>query len=130
MSEPHWIDRRALLLLHAEAVAEHGGLSGLRDLGLLESALARPRNLYGYDPSADIAQLAAAYGFGLVRNHPFIDGNKRIGFIVTDLFLRINGPHLVAEQIDQIRTMLSLAASQLSEEEFGVWVRVHAKKQD
>ena len=128
MSEPCWIDRRALLLLHAEAITEHGGLSGLRDAGLLDSALARPRNLHVYDPDADIARLAAAYGFGLARNHAFLDGNKRIAFIATDLFLHINGNEFAAEQIDQIRTMLSLAAGELSEEEFAVWIRGHTRK--
>lgn len=130
MNEPIWIVQRALLLLHEEAIAEHGGLSGLRDQGLMESALARPRNLFAYNPQAGIAQLAAAYGFGLIRNHPFVDGNKRIAFIATDLFLHLNGQSLEAQQIDQIRTMLRLAASEISEDEFAVWVRGHLKKRD
>jgi len=130
MSEPRWIDRRALLLLHEQALVEHGGVSGLRDPGLMDSALARPRNLFAYDPKADIVQLAAAYGFGLVKNHPFVDGNKRIAFIATDLFLHLNGQSLAAEQIDQIHTMLRLAASEISEEDFATWIRDHTKKRD
>lgn len=128
MREPRWIDRQVLKFLHGVAIAEHGGLSGLGDTDLLNSALARPRHLYACNPGSDIAQLAAACGFGLARNHAFIDGNKRIAFIATDLFLHINGHELAAEQIDQIRTMLSLASSQLSEEEFAVWIRAHLRK--
>lgn len=130
MSEPRWIDHRALLFLHEEAIAEHGGLSGFRDPGLLDSALARPRNLFAYRPEADISELAAAYGFGLIKNHPFVDGNKRIAFIATDLFLHLNGQNLMAEQIDQIRTMLRLASSEISEEDFAKWVREYTKKRD
>lgn len=126
MNEPRWLDRRAILLLHAEALAAHGGITGLRDPSLLDSALNRPINQYLYDPAADLAQLAAAYGFGLAKNHAFADGNKRIAFIATALFLRSNGYRLVSEPIDEIRTMMSLAAGDLSEQEFAVWLRTHS----
>lgn len=127
MTEPNWLDRRGLLLLHSESLAEHGGSSGIRDEGLLDSALARPRNKFAYDPETDIAQLAAAYGFGLARNHPFVDGNKRIAFVATALFLRLNGYRLVTKTVDEIHAMLSLAADELSEDEFAVWIRSHSE---
>ena len=127
MNEPHWLDRRVIILLHAEALAAHGGVQGLRDAALLDSALARPVNQYLYNPDADVAQLAAAYGFGLTKNHAFADGNKRIAFIATVLFLRRNGHRLVSEPIDEIRTMLALAAGELSEEQFATWMRSHVE---
>ena len=130
MKEPTWINRGALLLLHQEAIAEHGGSSGLRDSGLLDSALARPRNVFAYKPESSLAELAAAYGFGLVKNHPFVDGNKRIAFIAVDLFLHLNGNGLVAQQADQIRAMLGLAASEISEEDFVAWIQTHVRKTD
>src|SRR5258708_30752993 len=97
MNEPIWLNRRGLLLLHLESLAEHGGTSGLRDEGLLDSALARPRNQFPYDPNVDIARLASAYGFGLAKNHPFIDRNKRNAFVPTALFLRLDGSLLVTQ---------------------------------
>jgi death on curing protein len=128
MKEPRWIDRRALLLLHSASLAEHGGLEGVRDEGLLESALDRPRNKFSYEDELDIFDLAAAYGFGLAKNHPFHDGNKRIAFLAVGLFLELNGCELVADQMDGIQTMLSLAAGQLTERSFADWVRVHAAR--
>jgi len=127
MKEPRWLDRRAILLLHAEALAAHGGVPGLRDPSLLDSALARPINQYLYNPAADLAQLAAAYGFGLAKNHAFADGNKRIAFIATALFLRANGYRLISEPIDEIRAMLDLAAGELSEDQFAAWLRTHTE---
>ena len=128
MNEPVWIDRRGLLLLHLESLAEHGGPSGIRDEGLLDSALSRPRNQYLYNPDADIPQLAAAYGFGLVKNHAFVDGNKRIAFVATALFLRLNGWRLATQRVDEIQTMLSLATGELSEEQFAAWIRANSEK--
>ncbi len=128
MKEPRWISRRGLLLLHTESLAQFGGLAGVRDENLLESALARPRNRFLYDPQADLAAIAAAYGFGLVRNHPFHDGNKRTGFQAVGLFLSKNGHRLVAEQPDAIQTILRLATGALTEEEFAVWIRAHTQK--
>jgi len=111
-------------------LAQFGGLDGIRDENLLESALARPKNRFLYDSDADLAAIAAAYGFGLVHNHPFHDGNKRTGFQSVGLFLLKNGQRLVAEQPDAIKMMLRLATSTLSEEEFAVWIRAHMKRRD
>ena len=122
MREPHWVDSRALILLHAESLAEHGGLSGLRDEAALESALARPRNRYSYG-RPDLARLAAAYGFGLVRNHPFHDGNKRVGFLAGGLFLALNGYRLEADPVDAVKTVMALAAGKLSESKLVDWIR-------
>lgn len=120
----HWrfISSKALELLHDESLAEHGGRPGLRDPGLLESALARPHQLLAYgDP--DLAALAAAYGFGLVRNHAFVDGNKRAAFLATGLFVALNGQRLVTSQAEATLTMLALAAGDLSEDAFAQWLR-------
>jgi death-on-curing protein len=119
-----WIDKQALLLLHGESVAEHGGAAGIRDAGLLDSALARAQNLAAYgDP--DVAALAAAYGAGISQNHPFVDGNKRAAFLSVGLFLALNGHRLVATQAEATVAMLSLAAGELREEEFAAWLRGH-----
>ncbi|NWG73221.1 MAG: type II toxin-antitoxin system death-on-curing family toxin [Rubrivivax sp.] len=121
-----FIDRRALLLLHGESLAEHGGAAGLRDEGLLDSALARPLNLVAYgDP--DIAALAAAYGVGLAKNHPFVDGNERAAFLAVGLFLALNGYRLMATQADATLTMLAVAAGDLTEDDFAAWIRAHAE---
>jgi death-on-curing protein len=126
VSDWRWIDRRALLLLHDESIAEHGGAAGIRDEGLLESALARPLNLVAYgDP--DWAELAASYGVGLAKNHPFVDGNKRAAFLAVGLFLALNGHRLVATQADATLTMLSVAAGSLDETGFAAWLRTHSR---
>jgi death-on-curing protein len=126
VSDWRWIDRRALLLLHDESIAEHGGAAGIRDEGLLESALARPLNLVAYgDP--DWAELAASYGVGLAKNHPFVDGNKRAAFLAVGLFLALNGHRLVATQADATLTMLSVAAGSLDEPGFAAWLRMHSR---
>src|SRR3712207_6671199 len=127
MMEPRWIEERALILLHAESIAEHGGLEGVRDQGLLASALARPRNLLAYEGETDIVRLAAAYGVGLVRNHPFADGNKRAAFLAVGLFLGLNGLRLTASQADAVLTMLALAAGELDEQAFTSWLREHVR---
>ncbi len=119
-----WISKQALLLLHAESLAEHGGGQGMRDEGLLDSALARPQNLVTYG-APDFAALAASYGVGVAKNHPFVDGNKRAALLATGLFLYINGYRLTASQADTTITMLSVAASELSEEAFAAWLRQH-----
>lgn len=127
MSRWRWIDRRALLLLHDESLAEHGGLPGLRDEGLFESAMARPLNLAAYgDP--DLAQLAAAYAVGLAKNHPFVDGNKRVAFLSIGLFLALQGWRLVATQADATLTMLGVAAGSVDEEALAQWIRGHIAK--
>jgi len=117
-----WIERAIVLAIHNEQLAEHGGLTGIRDEGLLESALARPLNLAAYHTS-DCADLAAAYGFGIARNHPFMDGNKRTAFVVIELFLAMNGYELVAEDVDCVLTMFALAAGELDEPALAAWVR-------
>jgi death on curing protein len=119
-----WIDRRALVLLHADSLAEHGGLPGLRDEGLLESAMARPLNLALYG-KPDAAALAAAYGVGLAKNHAFVDGNKRAAFLSIGLFLGLNGFRLVATQAAATLTMLDVAAGTLDEEGLADWIRRH-----
>lgn len=127
MSDPTWVRADVLKLLHGESIAEHGGADGLRDEGLFESALARPRNLYADENVDDIPRLAAAYAFGLAKNHAFVDGNKRIAFIACGLFLRLNGLKLVAEQRNAVLTFLSLAEGEFDEYGLADWVRQHAK---
>ena len=122
-----WVNRQALLLLHAESLAEHGGAAGLRDLGLLDSALARAQNLAAYG-EPDHAQLAAAYGFGLAKNHAFVDGNKRAAFLATGLFLALNGYRLTATQADATLTMLALAAGEIDETAFAAWISARSVK--
>ena len=119
-----FLSRRALELLHDESLAEHGGRAGLRDEGLLESALARPHQRLAYG-EPDLAALAASYGFGLVSNHAFVDGNKRVAFLATGLFLGLNGYRLVTSQVDATLTVVALAAGDLSEDEFAQWLRDH-----
>ena len=125
MTAPRWIDKRALLYLHGESLAEHGGAEGLRDEGLLESALARPLNLLAYG-SPDAADLAAAYATGIAQNHPFVDGNKRAALLATGLFLALNGMRLQATQVDATRMTLGLAAGEIEEPAFAAWLRRHA----
>lgn len=124
-AEPKWISKRALLLLHEEGIAEFGGARGLRDEGLLDSALARPENLQVYQPECTMADLAAAYGFGLAKNHAFFDGNKRVAFLSIGLFLAINGCRLIADQVDAIRAMLAVAASELAEAALSAWIAMN-----
>ena len=123
--EPRWIDKQALILLHAESLAEHGGPEGIRDEALLDSALARPVNQLTYSATADLPSLAAALGFGIARNHPFVDGNKRVAFLSVGLFLALNGYRIVAEKVDATSVVLALAAGRFSEEEFAGWIRTH-----
>jgi death-on-curing protein len=123
VKKPVWLDRRALVLLHAESLAEHGGLWGMRGQAALQSALARPRNIHAYERGADAARLAAAYGFGIVRGHPFSDGNKRAGFLAVGLFLELNGFDLEVDEADAVKTILDLAAGDLSEKALAEWIR-------
>ena len=122
-----WIDATVILAVHDEQIAEHGGGAGLRDAGLLESALARPVNLAAYG-QPDVADLAAAYGFGIVRNHPFVDGNKRTGFIAMKLFLLLNGRDVQADNVEYVRVMLRLAEGNLGETDFADWIRRHMQE--
>ncbi|MDB5939479.1 MAG: death-on-curing family protein [Polaromonas sp.] len=124
-----WISKPALLLLHGESLATHGGLEGLRNEGLLDSALGRPLNFLAYADAAappDIAALAASYAVGLAKNHPFVDGNKRAAFLATGLFLYLNGYRLNASQADATITVFALAAGDIAENEFADWLRAHA----
>jgi death on curing protein len=119
-----WISKQALLLLHGESLAEHGGAAGMRDEGLLDSALARAQNLAAYG-EPDVAALAAAYGSGISQNHPFVDGNKRAAFLAAGLFLALNGHRLVVTQAEATVAVLALAAGELDETEFAAWLREH-----
>lgn len=119
-----WLSSDVLYAVHAEQLAEHGGLAGLRDANALQSALARAEQLAHYG-SPDGAELAAAYGFGIARNHPFSDGNKRTAFVATELFLVLNGFELQATDADCVITMLGLAAGDIDEASFAAWIRAH-----
>jgi len=119
-----WVSKTALLLLHDESLAEHGGAAGLRDEGLLESALARPLNLAA-DGTPDLAELAANYAIGLAKNHGFVDGNKRAAFLAVGLFCALNGYRLVTTQIDSTQTMIGVAAGEIDEPTFAAWLRSH-----
>ena len=111
-----------MLRAHDEALAAHGGAAGVRDMGLLESALARPQNLFAYGVG-DAAALAAAYAFGIVRNHPFVDGNKRTAFMTAVFFLELNGYRFIASEVDATLSTLALAANEIGEAEFAAWLR-------
>ncbi len=125
--EPTWIDKRALLLLHEESIAMFGGPRGMRDEGLLDSALARPVNKFLYEKVDSLDRLAAAYGFGIARNHAFVDGNKRAAFLAIGLFLSINGKRLRVHQIDAIQTILALAAGSLDEVGLAKWIEANMR---
>ena len=127
MKEPFWIDERDALALHDRLLALYGGAAGLRDRTLLESALARPRQLHAYAESPDLIDMAAAYIAGIVRNHPFIDGNKRTGFVVGVLFLEIDDYLFTAREEDATQAVLGLAAGTIDEPSFAAWVRANAK---
>jgi death-on-curing protein len=130
MNDPHfwvWVDRDILLALHDESLAEHGGASGIRDTGLFESALNRPLNLVHYG-KPDVAELAASYGYGLAKNHPFIDGNKRAALLGIGLFLMMNGYRLIATQDDTTKTILALATGELTEEALVDWIQKNIKR--
>lgn len=127
MKEPSWIDEHVALAVHARMLDLHGGAPGLRDGGLLQSALARPRHLFAYSERPDLIELAAAYIAGIVRNHPFVDGNKRTGFVVGVLFLETNGYSFTAPEEDATRAVLDLAAGVLKDKGFASWLSEHVK---
>ena len=122
-----WLDKQLLITLHDESLSMHGGLSGIRDEGLLDSALNRAPNLALYGES-DYADLAAAYGFGLAKKHAFVDGNKRVAFLSVGLFLMLNGWRLSATQVDATLTMQDVAAGEIDEAAFASWVRANTAK--
>lgn len=122
-----WLDRAVIVAIHEVQLAEHGGSAGVRDAGLLDSALGRPLQLsHDGDPPPDAPALAASYGYGISRNHPFIDGNKRTGFVAAELFLRLNGWTLAADDASCVLTMLAVAAGDITEDAFAAWLRAHA----
>ena len=125
MNAWRWIAPRVLMAVHDMQLAEHGGGAGVRDIALFESALAKPVNLATYG-EPDACALAASYGWGIARNHPFIDGNKRTAFVATMLFLRLNDWQFVASDADCVLTMLAVATGDLSENDFADWLRQHA----
>jgi len=125
MREPHWLTEDIVLALHAELIARHGGLGGVRDPGLLDSALARPHNLLAYD-APSLFELAAAYAFAIIRNHPFIDGNKRVALAVADVFLQLNGQELTAPEVEAVSMFRGLAAGEFDEATLARWIEANA----
>jgi len=123
MREPKWVGIESVLALQERLISLFGGSSGLRDQGLLESALNRPRNLFAYQPGVSIERMAAAYAFGIAKNHPFIDGNKRVAFTVAGVFLGKNGRWLTASEAEATAAMLALSSSEISEDDFAHWLR-------
>ena len=126
--EPLWIEERDALAIHDRLLAIYGGATGLRDRGLLESALARPRQRHAYGSSSDPVEMAALYTAGIVRNHPFVDGNKRTGFVIGVLFLELHGFDFKASEADAIQAVMALAAGTLDEADYASWLRENAKR--
>lgn len=126
MTEPIWVLDETVIAIHNRQIAEHGGLAGVRDEGALESALGRPKNKFAYEEPT-LFELAAAYGFGIATNHPFADGNKRTAYVVSVLFLNLNGQRVVASQEEKYRTFVSLAAGELGEAELARWFERDSK---
>jgi death-on-curing protein len=126
--QPRWLSRLVVDAIHADQVQEHGGRPGIRDENVLESALARPRQKWEYGNERDLWALAAAYGFGLVKNHPYRDGNKRIGFLAVATFLGINSHDLDVTDADVVGEMIGLAAGDRNEADLAGWIRAHLKK--
>jgi len=124
MTEPVWIDLEVVLAIHDEQLAEHGGQPGVRDRGLLESAMAQPQNQFACGEHS-IARLAASYAFGISRNHPFLDGNKRTSLVVAELFLDLNGLELTASDAECVTTFLQLAAGEITDAELAEWIASH-----
>ena len=119
-----WVDSDVVLAIHEEQLAEHGGADGVRDMGLLESALARPRDLLAYG-SPGLADLAAAYAAGIARNHPFVDGNKRTAWVVAEVFVELNGAEIAADDAGAYEAQLALAEGRIDESAFAAWMRPH-----
>jgi death-on-curing protein len=128
MKEPVWVGREECLAIHEMMLAQHGGLAGVRDEGLLESALSKPRNLFAYASPA-LAEMAASYAAGLILNHPFLDGNKRTGFMVAAVFLEVNGHVLTATEESVVENTLALAAGKLKETDYARWLKINSRKE-
>jgi death-on-curing protein len=126
VDEPIWVDKPEVLVAHSRQLAEHGGSDGIRDETLLDSALAKPRNVFAYADSPTLPMLAASYAFGIARNHAFLDGNKRTALVVCEGFLRLNGLKVVAPPEEKYLTYFRLAEGSLSEEELAAWLTPHA----
>lgn len=126
MSEPEWLLKSAVVTVHEMLIAEHGGTGGMRDPALLESALDRARNRWAYDPAASISNLAAAYAFGLARNHPFLDGNKRTALTAAAMFLSVNGYRFAPDKAEAVVVFVRLAAGEMSEEDLARWIAANA----
>ena len=124
MKEPLWLSKAFLLAVHDRLLADYGGSSGVRDEGWLESALAKPQNLFAYG-KPNLFELAASYAFGIVRNHPFIDGNKRTGFVAAAAFLDTNGLELIASEVEATVKTLALAAGEVSEAQYATWLKAN-----
>lgn len=124
--DPTWIDERDVIAVHGRLLSLDGGLAGVRDLSLLQSALARPKQLHAYGEKADVLDLAVAYAIGIIRNHPFFDGNKRTGFVIGVLFLEINHGNFTATEESAAQAVLGFAAGTLSESEFAAWMRANS----
>ena len=126
--EPLWIEERDVLAIHDRLLALHGGATGLRDRGLLESALARPRQHHAYANISDVVEMAALYTAGIIRNHPFADGNKRTGFVIGVVFLELHGFDFKASEADATQAVMGLAAGTLDEAGYAAWLRGNAKR--
>src|SRR5437016_1789025 len=126
MRQPIWVLREVVLILHEQSLAQFGGSLGIRDEGMLDSALARPKNLFSYTKPT-LFELAASYGFGLVKNHPFVDGNKRTGFVVAVLFLELNGFRFHATETDATVSTLALAAGAMTEKDYAGWLKTNSR---
>ena len=127
-TEPRWLTVEMVLAFHDEQLAMFGGGEGLRDAGLLDSGLARAANRHHDDPGATLFELAAAYGIGIIKNHPFVDGNKRTGLISMHVFLALNGWNFDAGQIDEVQTIMKLAAGDMEEDELALWIKTNSRK--
>jgi len=127
MKEPVWVFREVVFMLHEQSLAQFGGLAGVRDEGLLDSALGKPLNLFAYGKPT-LFDLAASYGYGIVKNHPFIDGNKRTGFIVAVTFLELNGRRFAASEVDATVCTLALATGEMSEAAYSAWLKANTKR--
>ena len=127
MNEPIWLQKSAIIYLHDSSIARFGGSEGLRDEGLLDSALNRPVNRFNYEDGVDLADIAASYAFAFARNHAFVDGNKRIAFLACGVFLESNGAVIAASNADAYHAIIALAAGQIGEREFAVWLRQNCK---
>lgn len=130
MDEPHWISRVVADAIHADMIITHGGRPGVRDEDLLESALMRPRQRLAYEPTCSLAALAACYAYGLARDHPYVDGNKRTAFVVMAVFLGLNGWDFVTDEADVVTTITTLAAGEVGEPELAGWIRVRLVRRD